>query len=205
MDLLLNANLSYLLLMMGILLGMMALLTPGTGILELGAVVALLVVAVQLFNIPINLWPLGLIGVGVLLYVLSIWRKGDVVLLSAGLILIFLGAALIYRGENGFLAVSPWLVLVVSIVEGTFLFIVSRKVVNAAWSPPLQDPGFLLGKTGETRTYVFDEGTVYAAGEEWSARSEQSIPPNTMVRILGKEGFTLIVEPLDSEPSADEK
>lgn len=198
MDMLLNPNLGYLLMMGGILLALLALLTPGTGILELGAVIALTVVGIQLFNIPINLWALGLVIVGAGIYVLAVMRRGDPVLLVAGLAVIFIGTALIYRGETSILAVNIWLILLVSLGEGGFLWVVTRKVLAAVDAPPAQDLEALVGKYGETRTRVFEDGTVYAGGEEWSARSNVPIPVNSTVKIKGRDGFTLLVEPLEN-------
>lgn len=202
MDLLLNPNLAYLLMMVTILLALLALLTPGTGVLELGAVIALVMVGIQLFNLPINLWALGVILVGAGLYVVAILRRGDPVLLASGIVVIFIGAGLVYRGENSLLGASPWLILLVSVGEGSFLWVVTQKVLNAAVSPPVQDMNYLVGGHGETRTFVHEEGTVYAGGEEWSARSETPIPPQTTVLIVGRERFTLLVEPRESAPSS---
>jgi membrane protein implicated in regulation of membrane protease activity len=207
MELLFNPNLIYLLMMGGILLALLALLTPGTGLLELGAVLVLILVGIELFNMEINLWPLALVVIGAALYVLAIARKGDPLLLAAGLIIIFIGAALIFRGPNGGFAVSPWLVLVVSVIEGGFLWIVSRKVVYAAGKPPIQDLEKLIGRMGEARTRIIADGTVYVAGEEWSARSREPIPRGANVRVVGRDGFTLLVEqvPLpDNQPSVSE-
>lgn len=202
MDLLLNPNLAYILMMGSIMLALLALLTPGTGILELGAVIALLLVGIQLFNLPINLWALGVILVGAALYALAIIRRGEPVLLASGIVVIFIGAGLVYRGEDTLLGVSPWLILLVSVGEGSFLWVVTQKVLNAAVSPPVQDVNQLIGSQGETRTYVHEEGTVYADGEEWSARSETPIPPQTTVQIVGLDRFTLLVKPF--EPSQDD-
>jgi membrane-bound serine protease (ClpP class) len=196
-DLLLNPNLAYLLLMVGTLLALLAVLTPGTGLLELGAVIVLVVVGIQLFNIPINLWALGLVVVGAGIYVLSVIRRGDPVLMAAGLVVIYIGTALIYRSETSLIAADIWLILLASLGEGTFLWVVTRKVLAAAESPPIQDLEALIGTRGETRTRVFGDGTVYADGEEWSARSSQPIPANSVVIIKAREGFTLVVEPLE--------
>jgi membrane-bound serine protease (ClpP class) len=201
MDLLLNPNLAYLLMMGSILLALLALLTPGTGVLELGAVIALLLVGVQLFNLPINLWALGVILVGAALYAVAIVRRGDPVLLASGIVVIFIGAGLVYRGENSLIGVSPWLILLVSVGEGSILWVVTQKVLHAAVSPPLQDMNYLIGSQAETRTFVQDEGTVYADGEEWSARSETPIPAQTAVQIIGREGFTLLVAPWERSHS----
>jgi membrane-bound ClpP family serine protease len=35
---------------------------------------------------------------------------------------------------------------------------------------------------------------VYVAGEMWSARSDQSIPAGSSIRVVRREGFILVVE-----------
>jgi membrane-bound ClpP family serine protease len=52
----------------------------------------------------------------------------------------------------------------------------------------------LLGQVGEARTKVNDEGSVLVAGELWSARSASPIPAGSTIRVVGREGFVLIVE-----------
>jgi membrane-bound ClpP family serine protease len=53
---------------------------------------------------------------------------------------------------------------------------------------------------GEVRRPLTPIGSVYAAGEEWTARTpdERPLQRGTSVRIVRKEGLTLIVEPDDS-------
>jgi membrane-bound ClpP family serine protease len=50
---------------------------------------------------------------------------------------------------------------------------------------------------GEVRRALAPIGTVYAAGEEWSARaaSGQVVARGTTVRVMSQEGLTLVVEP----------
>jgi membrane-bound ClpP family serine protease len=52
------------------------------------------------------------------------------------------------------------------------------------------------GTVGITRTALEPRGVVYAAGEEWTARSrdEMAIPRGAPVRVIGQEELTLIVE-----------
>jgi membrane-bound ClpP family serine protease len=46
-------------------------------------------------------------------------------------------------------------------------------------------------------------GSVYAAGEEWTARSTAGpLERGTPVIVVGQEGLTLIVEPADRERPA---
>jgi membrane-bound ClpP family serine protease len=52
----------------------------------------------------------------------------------------------------------------------------------------------LVGQIGEAKTRVDEEGSVQVDGELWSARSEKSIPAGSMIRVIRREGFVLIVE-----------
>jgi membrane-bound ClpP family serine protease len=52
----------------------------------------------------------------------------------------------------------------------------------------------LIGQSGQAKSEILDGGSVQVASELWSARSEQSIPAGSWVRVIKREGFTLIVE-----------
>ncbi len=59
-------------------------------------------------------------------------------------------------------------------------------------------PADLVGTASEVRRALVPTGTVYAAGEEWTARSAdgRSLERGTPVRIVGQDGLVLIVDPL---------
>jgi membrane-bound ClpP family serine protease len=52
----------------------------------------------------------------------------------------------------------------------------------------------LVGQPGEARTEVYNDGSVQVSGELWSARSDHPIPAGSHVRVVGREGFVLVVE-----------
>jgi membrane-bound ClpP family serine protease len=52
----------------------------------------------------------------------------------------------------------------------------------------------LVGQIGEAKTRVYEEGSVQVNGELWSARSEESIPAGSAIRVIRREGFVLFVE-----------
>jgi membrane-bound ClpP family serine protease len=67
--------------------------------------------------------------------------------------------------------------------------------MEAEFSRPRHDLASLIGAVGEARSEVHDEGSVQVSGELWSARSETAIPDGAPVRVTGRDGFILIVEP----------
>jgi membrane-bound ClpP family serine protease len=66
--------------------------------------------------------------------------------------------------------------------------------MQAAHARPSHDLSTLVGQVGEAKTRIHAEGSVQVAGELWSARSEKSIPYGSPVKVIGREGFVLVVE-----------
>ena len=97
------------------------------------------------------------------------------------------------RTENGS-TVNPLVAVLASVFVAGFLWLAVRKSIEAAGTRPSHDLNGLVGKIGEARTRVAGEGSVQVEGELWSARSEKTIPAGSSIRVLGREGFVLIVE-----------
>ncbi|MHB8114618.1 MAG: NfeD family protein, partial [Bellilinea sp.] len=58
MNLLMDPNVAYVLLVLGIVLGVLALFAPGTGFLEIGALFALVLSGISAINMENNPWAL---------------------------------------------------------------------------------------------------------------------------------------------------
>jgi len=91
-------------------------------------------------------------------------------------------------------AVNPFVALITSGLLSAFLWIVVRKTVQAAGARPVHDLEALTGLLGEARSKIHEEGSVYVAGEMWSARSDKAIPAGSSIRVVRREGFILVVE-----------
>ena len=72
MNLLLDPNVAYVILVVGFVLGVLALFTPGTGILEIGALFAIFLAGYAVYSLPINLWALILLVVGVIPFLIAL-------------------------------------------------------------------------------------------------------------------------------------
>jgi membrane-bound ClpP family serine protease len=66
-------------------------------------------------------------------------------------------------------------------------------------SPGTVGTAIVAGAFGEVRNPLLPFGTVYVAGEEWSARAagERPLQRGTPVRVIRQEGLTVVVEPAD--------
>jgi membrane-bound serine protease (ClpP class) len=195
---LLNPNTVYLILVFGLLLTIMALLAPGTTILELLAFFTLLLAGYGIYNLSINAWALVILLLGVILFFLAVRKFRQPVYLVLSIVLLILGSVYIFPGESWWQpGVNPFLATVVSLLVGGYVWVIATKAMEVATTPPAHNINALIGMTGEAKTDIQKEGSVQVDGELWSAQSNDPISQGSMVRVVGREGFILRVEAFD--------
>lgn len=190
---LLNPNVAYVMLVAGFLLAVLALFSPGTGILEIGALFLLVLAGFSIANQPINWWALVILVLGVFPFLLALRRSKRWWYLLISIVALVVGSIFLIRPQDGGLAVNPWLALITSAASIGLLWLIGTRGIEALRRPKasLDD---VVGLVGEARTDVHMEGTVYLGGEEWTARSSQFIPAGSRVKAMRREGLSLIVE-----------
>jgi membrane-bound serine protease (ClpP class) len=192
---LLNPNTVYLILVFGLVLTIMALLAPGTTILELLAFFTLVLAGYGIYNLSINAWALVILLFGVILFALAVRKFRHPVFLVLSIVLLILGSVYIFPGETWWQpGVNPFLATVVSLLVGGYVWLIATKAMEVAVTPPAHDMNALIGMTGEAKTDIQKEGSVQVNGELWSAQSSDPISQGSTVRVVGREGFILRVE-----------
>jgi len=198
MDLLLDANIAYLILLAGVLLGLMAMVTPGTGLFELGAFFCLALAGYAVYNLNFNWWALVILVASIVPFVLAIQRQKREIYLGLAILLLVIGSVFMFARENGQPAVNPFVAFFASCLVAAFLWIAVRKAMQAASVRPSHDLDVLVGQMGEARTDIHEEGSAQVMGELWSARSAEPIASGSPIRIVRREGFILVVEKVNS-------
>jgi membrane-bound serine protease (ClpP class) len=194
MEILLNPNIAYILLVLGSILLLMAIVTPGTHLMEGGAFLLLVLAGYAIYQLGFNLWALIVLVLSLIPFVYAIQKPKRERFLALSLVGIIVGSVYLFPSGGWLPAVNPFLAVIVSALTAGFLWLIVRKGIQAHHARPLQDLSTLIGKTGQARTEVHESGSVQMAGELWSARSEKSIPVGTRVRVVSREGFVLVVE-----------
>ncbi len=195
-------NVVYLLLVAGFWLAALAIVSPGTGLLEIGAVAVLILAGVGTLRVPLDLWALGVIGLGAVLFIGALrWRRTALWLVLSA-VLLSAGSAFLLGMEGGRTAVHPFLAVAVSLLTIGFFWLAVRRGILAQRAKPAHDPDRVLGQVGDVRTALEPVGSVYVGGELWSARSDNALPVGVPVRVRGREGLVLIVDPVPGEPDA---
>jgi len=201
MDLLLNPNIAYLILVVGFLLIVLAILSPGTGLLEVGALFAIILAAYCVYNLPINLWALLVLVFGVVPFLIAVRQSRRLLFLAISILALVLGSAFLFRSEVWWRpAVHPLVALLVSVITAAFFWVAVSKTLEAERQRPSHDLEGLIGAIGEAKTQIHQEGSVQVAGELWSAFSNQPIPTGTTIRVVQREGLILEVEPANNQP-----
>jgi membrane-bound serine protease (ClpP class) len=159
-------------------------------------------------SLPLNIAGLLLIGLAIVLFVLELTVTSHGLLAIGGLVAFALGASALYT-ETGdptapSVEVAMPIIVTMTLLTGGFVAIVVWAALRTRRMPPVNVgvgssdvASDLIGVEGEVRRALLPSGTVYAAGEEWTARTADgsSLERGTPVRIRGREGLVLIVDP----------
>jgi membrane-bound serine protease (ClpP class) len=181
-----------------------------TGIL--GAI-AIILAFIGFGSLPLNVAGLLLIGLAIILFILEFNVSSYGLLTVGGIVCFALGASALYT-EPGTptapaIRVDPWLVVGLTAITALYMAVATVVVIRSRRRARLLGlagggtVGVSPGAYGYVRVPLQPAGIVHAGGEEWTARSADGhlVPTGTSVRVLGKDGLTLIVEP--AEPNGE--
>src|SRR4030095_11158381 len=194
MDFLLEPNVAYLILLAGVMMGFLALVTPGTGLFEVAAFFCIVLAGYAVYNLSFNWLALVLLVLNIIPVVYAIQKPKRELFLGLSILLLIIGSLFMFPSEDGLFAVHPAVAVLASGLVTGFLWIAVRKSMEAAGRRPSHDLNGVLGKSGEARTDVHEEGSVQVAGELWSARSVNLIPKGSSIRIVRRDGVVVVVE-----------
>jgi membrane-bound serine protease (ClpP class) len=196
------SNLLYLLLVAGLWLAALAIVSPGTGTLEVLAFFALAGAGLGTLVLPPNGWAVIVLLMGVAFLVLSLRMKRVEIWLGLSAVAFCLGSVFLFRLEEGGAAVHPLLAIVVSLMTLGYFWLAIRNAILAHQAEPTIDPALVVNQIGEVRTTIDPTGSVFVLGELWTARADAPIAVGTSVLVREREGLILTVEPI--EPFEDE-
>ena len=201
MDILLDPNVAYMILLGGVLLGFLAIVTPGTGLFEVGTVFCILLTGYAFYHLSVNGWAILVMLLSIVPFVYASRKPGRELYLGLAILMAISGSIFVFPRSETQSGVNVFVAIVSSSFTAIFLWLAVRKSIEAGQLKPLHDLNELVGKTGSARTEVSTEGSVQVAGELWSARSDQLIPVGCFVKVIRREGFILVVERSNSTQS----
>ena len=172
-----------------------------TGIL--GAL-AIILALVGFGSLPLNVAGLLLLGLAILLFALEATVTSNGLLTVGGLVAFVLGASALYTAPGDptapLVEVALPLLAVTTLTTAAFGALIAWAAIRSRHL--LSTPGtvgapLVMGSVGSVRRPLEPVGSVYVAGEEWSARAPEgmALGRGAPVRVVGIDGLMLIVEP----------
>lgn len=190
-----DPNLVYLLFLLAIIGIGFWVTHPGLVLPGVVGVIAGLLAALSLFNLPINIAGLLLILLAILLFIVDLKAVTHGVLTTGGIIAMTLGG--LFLINTGFLSEAvnlPLLLITVLTIAGIFFFIL-QKVIASRRRPYAAGEEAMLGSVGTVREPLNPSGMVFVNGALWKATSSTGpLPLGTHVRVVAVDGLRLRVE-----------
>jgi membrane-bound serine protease (ClpP class) len=202
MTFILDPNIIYLVLVVGLWISVTAVHLPGTGLLELLAVGAIIVAVVLLTQMAVSWLALIFLVLGVLTFIITPFIDQRFLLVGlGGLVMQTIGGLWLF-GLNTVSPVIVGLTVVLSLIYYRFALIPTLKTNRS--KPQMLDDQPLAGMRGYVQKAIDPVGTVYVNGESWTARlhedakiedpSDNIVPSGEEIFVIDREGLTLFVE-----------
>ena len=198
MNVLLDPNVAYFLLIGGLVLGIIAIITPGTGFIELGALFTIVLAIYAISNLSVNSWALTIMMLGFIPLFFSGKKNLRKYMIPISGLLVLAGSMFIFRNEEGQTLPNLVLIAVIALIALSILWLFTIKGTEVFKRSPSFNLNTLLGQETLAITDIHEEGTIHINGEDWTAHSASLIPAGAMVRIIDRKGLILIVQPVDS-------
>lgn len=154
--------------------------------------------------IPINAAGFAFIALAIILFMADIYAPSHGVLSVGGVISLFFGLMMLFKGPTGPM-ISPGLLGLVAILTGGFFVFVVSLGVRAMKNPYIAGKDAIVGSVGEARTDLDPKGQIHVNGALWSATSESGhIAKGEKVDVISMSGLRLTVKK-HTDPSLNPK
>lgn len=186
-------NFAYILFLIGLVGLYFELSHPGAVLPGVVGGVSLLLALYAFSVLPVNFTAIALIALGVLFIVFEMKFPVHGMLALSGVAVFVAGSLLLFSGNRFGYRVDLGIVLPGALVSAGVIAGLAIRAARVRARPVRTGAEGMIGETGRALTDIGPSGRVIAHGEYWDARSEAPVTAGSAVRIVGKEGFTLVV------------
>jgi membrane-bound serine protease (ClpP class) len=190
-----DPSIVYLLLLAGLLGVAFEVMHPGIYAPGVIGVICLLVGGYGLNLLPIDYAGLALILLGLGLMAAEAFVPSFGAFVLGGTSAFVIGSLMMFDSPGAHL---PWTVIAgAALTSATLLGVVLTLLVRARRRPVSSGAETLIGAPARTLTGWSDRsGEVIVRGERWRARADEPIQSGQNVRVVARDGLTLLVEPV---------
>jgi membrane-bound serine protease (ClpP class) len=198
-----NPNIAFILMLVGVYGILFEFMNPGTVFSGVIGAICLVIGLFALNLLPVNYAGIGLIGLGIAFLVAEAFTPTHGVLGISGTAAFALGAVFLFEGDIPGFTLSPAVIVAATALGAALALLAASAAVHSHGRPVVTGNATLVGRCGEVLNWSAAEGEVHIHGERWRARAAASLAPGQRVRVVGREGLTLLVEPeAERQPSS---
>jgi membrane-bound serine protease (ClpP class) len=191
-----DPNVAYILLLVGIYGLVYEFSNPGAVLPGTVGAVSLLLALYAFQLLPINYAGMALIILGLALMIAEAFAPSFGALGLGGAAAFIVGSFILIDTEAPGFGLSIPLIVGFAIGSALLLFFVVGMALRAYRRPVSSGSEEMIGAEGEAVDGFPGDGSIHVHGEIWTARSPAAIPPHARVRVIGRDGLSLVVEPL---------
>ncbi|TLN27288.1 nodulation protein NfeD [bacterium] len=199
---LINPNVVFLLLTIGVQALLIELSSPGGWVAGFIGVICILLAVYGLGVLPVNWFGLIFLLMAFILFIVDIKAPTHGALTAAGIGSFIAGALILFNSVRvpGLPRISIPLVIGTGLFMAASFSVIISFAVRALHAPVRTGKETLVGRRGQVRAPLNPRGTVQVAGELWSAElvdpTEAPLPLNTAVEVVEVDGIRLKVRRL---------
>lgn len=196
-----DPNIAFLLLLIGFYGIVLEFWNPGTFVAGTVGGISLILALTALSALPVHYGALALLVLGIALMIGEALTPGIGILGIGGVIAFLAGSYFLFEGADADIefAVSLPLIIGATITTAALTFGVVGAAMTAHRRKPTTGAEEMIGSEARVVSWQDGHGQVHLHGEIWAARYErmvtQSLKTDDTVRVVGRDGLTLIVEP----------
>ena len=202
LQLLVNPNLVFILLALGVQAILIELSNPGGWVAGFLGAVCLLLAIYGLGLLPVNWFGILFIITAFILFILEIKAPTHGALTAAGAVSFIVGALILFNSVRlpGFPTVSVPLVIGTGLFIAASFFVIVSFAIRALKKPAVMGRESIPGKIGVVVEDLNPQGIIHVFGEQWVAEiidNAEYISAGEKVEIVSIDGLKAIVKSLD--------
>jgi membrane-bound serine protease (ClpP class) len=195
-----DPTVAYLLLLLGIYGIYFELTSPGFGVPGVAGSISLLLGMFALQMLPVSYAGVALIVLGFAMLVAEALLPSFGALGIGGTIAFVIGSVMLIDTDTPGFGIPLGLIVSLAVVNVLFVLLVFRLALKARTRPVVSGSEELQGASGEVLDATAHGAWVRLHGERWRAQSGMPLHRGQRVRVTGRKGLVLQVEPVEAVP-----
>ena len=190
-----DPNIAYLMMLLGAYGLIFELTSPGAVLPGVVGTISLVVALYALNLLPVDYAGVGLVLLGIMLMIAEAFIGAFGMLGVGGLAAFIFGSVMIFQRDTSGISVSIAVVIGAAVFSACFFLLVIAMLLRSRRRPVITGGEALIGAEGEVVEGNGASIRVRVNGEVWLARAKGALPRDGRIRVVGRDGLVLTVEP----------